>query len=80
MTTEPSDFKAAKALDVENTCFTPLDNAPGDTEEESPPLLSKPHVTTEPSDLRAAKAWKVENTFTTPLDNAPGDTEEETPP
>ena len=55
VTTEPSDFSAAKASVVEYTAVTPelrLDA----TYVESPPLPELPQVTTEPSDFRAAKA------------------------
>ena len=54
--TEPSSFRAAKAVEVEKILLTPEDSEE-DTEDELPPLSVDPQVMTEPSFFRAAKAY-----------------------
>ena len=67
VTTEPSDFNAAKALpySCEYISATPELNC-DDTLLLSPPLYGWPHVTTEPSVFIAANASEVEYISTTP--------------
>jgi hypothetical protein len=65
VTTDPSDFSAAKAEALEKIFVTPELKFAA-TDEESPPNPIFPQVTTEPSLLRAAKALSVEKTSLTP--------------
>mmetsp|Transcript_93707 Transcript_93707/g.264490 ORF Transcript_93707/g.264490 Transcript_93707/m.264490 type:complete len:334 (-) Transcript_93707:1903-2904(-) len=68
VTTEPSSFRAAKALKVLATCTT-LDRSNSCTALQSPPASGSPHVTTAPPSFSAANAVFVWYKSLTPSAN-----------